>query len=441
MERTAMDLLRSAVSGVSPSRPVGRVRAVQGHVIEVVGLEEVVRLGDRLRLFRSDGSHLEGEVLTLAPDCIRMLPDSISTRVALADSVIALGQATIAPRSDWVGRVIDPHGQPMDGRGIRAGNTPLDVNAAPPPAMSRKAMGPRLNTGFHLLNTMLPLVRGQRIGVFAGSGVGKTTFLANLVKSLEADVVVLALVGERAREIRQFVHETLGENGLKRTVVVASAADAAPTQRFRCPLTAMRIAEAFRDEGQHVLLVVDSLTRFAEAHREIAISAGEFPGLRGFPVSTAANLTRLVERAGPGAVGSGDITAVFSVLVAGSDMNEPVADMLRGVLDGHLILDRDLAEQGHFPAINVLKSVSRALPDAATPEENTLIGRVRHLIHTYELTSSLIATGLYKRGADPEVDTAIDFHKAFKAFATGRGSRDVASSFERLEFLRRKAEN
>lgn len=439
MNNMAMDLLRNAVSGISKTRTVGRVRSVYGHVIEIAGFEDQVRLGDRLRLYRNDGSHLDGEVLTISVDHVKMLPDHISARVALADPVVPLGLSPISPRTDWVGRIIDPYGHPMDGKRLGFGSAQLDVNQDPPAALRRKPLGPRLKTGFQILNTILPIARGQRVGIFAGSGVGKTTFVSDLVKSLEADIVVLGLVGERAREIREFTSETLGEAGLKRTVVVASASDAPPTERFRCPLTAMRVAEYFRDQGLHVFLVIDSLTRFAEAHREIAISAGEFPGLRGFPVSTVSKLSKLVERAGPGEVSRGDITAVFSVLVAGSDMNEPVADMLRGMLDGHFVLDRDLAEQGRFPAINLLTSVSRTLPRAATDEENAMINKVRHLIHLYEKSSTLITAGLYKRGEDPELDGAIDFHKAFLPFSTEKTSKDIDGSFERLAFVLRSA--
>lgn len=435
MRNLALQQLRNTVSGVTRCHAVGRVRSVSGHVIEVAGLEDVVRLGDRLRLSRRDGSTLLGEVLTIEADHVRMLPDNVSVQVALSDSVVPLGPALIAPCDDWIGRVVDPYGRPMDGRMLPNGPNALDVNEDPPPALTRKPLGAPLKTGFHLLNTLLPVVTGQRIGVFAGSGVGKTTLVSDLVKSLEADVVVLGLVGERAREIGEFIRDTLGPVGMARTVVIASAADAPPTERFRCPLAAMRVAELFRDQGKHVVLVVDSLTRFAEAHREMALAAGEFPGLRGFPVSTVSKLTKLVERAGTGEVEKGDITAIFSVLVAGSDMNEPVADMLRGVLDGHLVLDRDLAEQGHFPAINPLTSVSRALPKSASPAQNALIARARGLLHLYSKSTALIATGLYQKGADRDLDTAIAFHKLFMAFGTEKATQSVSESFEKLAVM------
>lgn len=309
----------------------------------------------------------------------------------------------------------------------------------PPSAVSRKPLGQRLDTGFHLFNTMLPIVRGQRVGIFAGSGVGKSRLLADLVRGMEADVVVMALVGERGREINDFTQNVLGDAGMSRTVVVAASADAAPTSRMRCPMTAMRVAEYFRDSGKHVLLFVDSITRFAEAQREVAVSAGEFPSLRGFPPSTPMQVTKLAERAGPGAVGTGDITAVFSVLVAASDMNEPVADMLRGVLDGHIVLDRKLADQGQFPAVDVLQSVSRSLPDAADATENALILKARALASVYNDASALVQSGLYSEGADPELDQAVLFRKVFNEFCVARSSNGIGASFERLRFCLRRS--
>jgi flagellum-specific ATP synthase len=438
MQNAALEILRNRVAEISQSRPVGRVHAVDGHLVRVAGLEKDVRLGDRLRLFRSAGSVLDGEVLRIDADSVTMLPDKVPSHVALLDRVISQGPVFISPTLDWVGRVVDPYGQPMDQFPLRRGDEFLDVMADPPPPMTRKDLGARLDTGFHIFNTMLPIVRGQRVGIFAGSGVGKSILLADFVKSIEADFVVLALVGERGREIRHFTQKVLGAGGMARTVVVAASADAPPTERARCPLTAMRVAEFLRDHGKQVLLVVDSITRFAEAHREVAVSAGEFPGLRGFPASTPSRITKLVERAGPGPLGLGDITAIFSVLVAGSDMNEPVADMLRGVLDGHIVLDRDRAERGQFPAVNLLASVSRSLPEAASQGENELINKARRLASLYEDAAAMISTGLYSKGTSPGLDQAVDFQPDFEIFLTDRCSKTCSASFERLSLLMRK---
>ncbi len=439
MQNAALIDLRTRVAAIAPTRPVGRVISADGHTLRISGLEDNVKLGDRLRLVRRDGSFLMGDVLRLGHDGVTMLPDDPPVQVSLADRVLSHGPARISPSADWIGRVIDPYGVALDGQPMRTGKQSFDIENDPPAAVSRKPMGPRLETGFHLFNTMLPIVRGQRVGIFAGSGVGKSRLLADLVKAMEADVIVVALVGERGREINDFTHKVLGEAGMKRTVVVAASAEAAPTARMRCPMTAMRVAEFFRDRGQHVLLFVDSITRFAEAQREVAVSAGEFPSLRGFPPSTPSKITRLAERAGPGPDGRGDITAVFSVLVAASDMNEPVADMLRGVLDGHIVLDRKLADQGLFPAVDVLQSVSRSLPDAASAVENDLISKARSLVSAYEDSAALVQAGLYSEGTDADLDQAIAFRKVFADFRVSRTVDGVGACFEKLRLCLRRS--
>ncbi|MER2507305.1 MAG: FliI/YscN family ATPase, partial [Amaricoccus sp.] len=300
---------------------------------------------------------------------------------------------------------------------------------------TRKGLGARLATGLSVFDTILPLARGQRIGVFAGSGVGKSTLLADLARGIEADVVVLGLIGERGRELRDFVDNVLGPVGMARSVVVAATSDQAPLIKRRAAWMAMAVAEVFRDQGRHVLLLIDSLTRFAEAHREIALTAGEAPSLRGFPPSTANLIASLCERAGPGPFGKGDITGVFSVLVAGSDMDEPIADISRGVLDGHVVLDRAIAERGRFPAIDVRRSVSRSLPRIATETENAQLARMRRVLTAYENAALMIQTGLYAPGSDPAIDEAIKLWPALDAFFTTTAPEGVADSFARLGAL------
>jgi flagellum-specific ATP synthase len=439
MQNAALLDLKSKLADISRTRTVGRVVSADGNTLRVSGLEDEVKLGDRLRLLRGDGSFLMGDVLCLGADGAIMLPDDPPARVALGDRVVAQGPVRIAPDQSWVGQVIDSYGHALNGRLLKKGGAEFDIQNEPPAAVARKGLGQRLDTGFHLFNTILPIVRGQRVGIFAGSGVGKSRLLADLVKAMDADFVVVALVGERGREINDFTQNTLGEVGLSRTVVVASSADTAATARMRCPMTAMRVAEYFRDQGQHVLLFVDSITRFAEAQREVAVSAGEFPSLRGFPPSLPSAITKLAERAGPGPRGSGDITAVFSVLVAASDMDEPVADMLRGVLDGHVVLDRQLADQGQFPAVDILKSVSRALPDAATQIENSMLAKARSLVSKYHESSALVRSGLYSEGSDVALDQAIAFHHLFEDFRAGQTRDGIGASFERLRLTLRRS--
>jgi flagellum-specific ATP synthase len=283
-----------------------------------------------------------------------------------------------------------------------------------------------------VFNTLLPIVRGQRVGLFAGSGVGKSTLLAKLATGLRADMVVIAMIGERSREVREFVERVLGPEGMKRAVIVAATSDQSPLVRRRCAWTAMAVAEHFRDKGLHVLFLADSITRFAEAHREVALAMGETGSLQGYPPSTGHLITSLCERAGPGAGESGDMTAVFSVLVAGSDMEEPIADILRGVLDGHVVLDRKIAERGRFPSIDLLRSVSRALPVAASPSENELLAKARKLMGTFDRSEMMIQAGLYSQGSDANIDAAIDCWPKLDAFLAEAELHSIDASFERL---------
>lgn len=421
----------AAISRLDPLARVGRVVGVGAGTVSVAGLPAGVRLGERARILQP-GAALAAEVIRLAPDRVVLLPEGTSEGVALNTPVQLEPAPFFAPHVDWIGRVIDPDGRPLDGRPILPGHHARALRAGPPPAYSRRPMGQRLATGFAVFNTLLPLARGQRIGLFAGSGVGKSTLLADLARGVEADVIVIALVGERGREVRHFVQEVLGPEGMARSVVVAATSDRAPQIRRRCAWAATAVAEHFRNSGRQVLLLVDSITRFAEAHRELAAAAGEPAALRGFPASTGPSIAALCERAGPGAGDMGDITAVYSVLVAGSDMDEPVADMLRGVLDGHVVLDRQIAERGRFPAVDLLRSVSRSLPGVANGPENALIAEARGQLGTYDRSALMIQSGLYTPGADPRTDAAIAVQPGLERFLALREPRGVQASFAAL---------
>lgn len=400
------DGLRAEIEIVRPVSRIGRVIESGTGTVKVAGLVPAAALGDRV-LIHAGPKVLPGEVLCISPDVINVLPDGPADGLVIGDRVELLGRAEISPDDSWIGRIVDPFGAPLDGRPLLRGNHSHPLRADPPPAAVRKRLGPRLETGVAVFDTLLPLVRGQRIGLFAGSGVGKSSLLAKFARGVEADVVVIALIGERGRELREFTERVLGRDGMARSVVVAATSDQSPLSRRRCALTALTVAEHFRDRGQHVLLLADSVTRFAEAHCEVAVAAGEPAALRGYPASLGHAIMALAERAGPGAEGKGDITAVFSVLVAGSDMDEPVADILRGVLDGHVVMDRKIAERGRYPAIDLLRSVSRSLPEAATPEENSLIADARKVLGAYDRAELMIQAGLYTKGSDPLVDRAI----------------------------------
>ncbi|MFW2545413.1 FliI/YscN family ATPase [Primorskyibacter sp. 2E107] len=439
MDKNVISGLSKRIAQMQSVRSVGRVRSVDGTTIWITGLAHTACIGDRLRLFHPEGT-LEGEVLRIRDELVAMLPDEAADGVSQGDRVAVLGAPVLAPCDSWIGRVIDPYGRPLDGAPLGPGPQRRPFRASPPPAAARRGLGDRLNTGLAVFDTLLPIVKGQRIGLFAGSGVGKSRLLAQLAQGMQADVVVLALVGERGREVQDFVRTVLGPEGMARSVVVAATSDRSPMERRRCPLAAMTIAEHFRDQGKHVLYLADSITRFAEAHREVAIASGELPALRGHPPSVAHQIMRLAERAGPGGLTCpGDITAIFSVLVAGSDMDEPVADILRGVLDGHVVMDRQIAERGRFPAIDLLRSVSRSLPEAATPTENDAIARVRQLLGAYARSETMVRAGLYRDGEDPVLDQAIRIWGELDGFLAEPSPGGSQNAFKKLELLLRRA--
>jgi len=379
------------------------------------------------------GRRIRAEVIAVGRDGVTAMLMGPGDGLAAGARVDLVPERPPRPGEGWIGKVIDADGRLEDARPAPEGPAPADLRRAPPPGARRRGLGPRLSTGLAVTDTLIPVCRGQRLGVFAGSGVGKSMLLAELTLGLEADLVVIGLIGERGREVRDFVHRTLGPAGMARTVVIAATSDQPALAKRRAALLALATAEHFRDRGKHVLLLLDSLTRVAEAHREVALAAGEAPALRAFPASTPAMLAALCERAGPGADGQGDITAVFTVLVAGSDMDEPVADMVRGTLDGHVVLDREIAERGRYPAVDLRRSVSRAAPAAWSADEAALAARARALIAAHEEARPMIQAGLYERGADPELDAAVRLWPELDRFlATVTRPAGSAESFARL---------
>ena len=424
--------LASNIRDIPRSVQIGRIVELGRGTLRVTGLQHAASLGDRV-FIRGNSAQIGGEILRLSRDGATILPDGSAEGLAIGDVVDLVGMTAISPDESWIGRIIDPMGRPLDGRPLANGATHRPLRAGAPPAATRRRLGPRLETGVAVFDTLLPLVRGQRIGLFAGSGVGKSSLLAQFAKGVAADVVVIALIGERGRELREFTEKVLGPADMARSVVVTATSDQSPLLRRRCAWAAMAVAEYFRDQGLQVLFLADSITRFAEAHREIALAAGEEASLRGYPPSVSHAIMALAERAGPGPEGSGDITAVFSVLVPGSDMDEPVADILRGVLDGHVVMDRQIAERGRYPAIDLLRSVSRSLPEAATPAENKLIAQARSLLGAWDRAEMMIQAGLYVKGSDAQVDAAIKVWPALDAFlAQSAPDTGIAGSFERL---------
>jgi len=424
--------LTANLKGVSSVTPIGRVVGTGRGTLRVSGLSKHVSLGDRVVISPASASEIEAEVLLLGPNEITVLVAGVVNGVGLGDAVRMRRKTGFCPHSSWIGRILDANGQPLDGQFLERGKQDYPLLSPPPDAAKRRALGARIETGQKLFNTILPVAQGQRIGLFAGSGVGKSTLLGQLARDIDTDVTVIALVGERGREVREFVDETLGPQGLSRSVVIAATSDKSPLEKRQAAWAAMSVAEFFRDQGKQVFLFVDSITRFAEAHREIALAAGESPSMRGFPPSTSQTIMSLCERSGPGWGTAGDITAVFSVLVAGSDMEEPVADIIRGVLDGHIVLDRKIAERGRFPAVDILRSVSRSLPGVANDDENRLIARARRVMGAYDSAELMIQAGLYSSGSDPLVDAAIEIWPRIDSFVSQVEPNRAENSFHDL---------
>lgn len=415
----------------------GTVTDVAPGRVQVAGISELAGVGNEIRI-EKPGQTVRGEILRVSEAGATALLYSPCDAIRIGDAVEIDQEARIAPGDHWLGQIIDHRGR------IAAGGDVTPLHAASrrlhgdaPPAHLRRALGPRLSTGWNVTDTLLPLCRGQRLGLFAGSGVGKSTFLGALAAGIEADRVVIGLIGERSREVNEFVRSILPQSVLPRTVIVTATASEPPGAKKRAAYCAMAAAEHFRDQGHNVLFLFDSITRFAEAHRETALMAGETPALNAFPPSTVRVIAELAERTGPGTDGQGDITALFSVLVAGSDMEEPVADMIRGILDGHIVLSRAIAERGRYPAIDVLRSVSRSLPKAASEAENALIREARRMIALHEEVEPMLRANLYEFGRDLDADRAIALFAALDGFIAAANDGDPAGAFADLEALLR----
>lgn len=423
---------------VSPSslhlyRLWGTVTDVAPGMIKVAGVSELAGVGNEI-VIEKPGLTVLGEILSVSGDSVTALLFSPCDAIRIGDAVQIEQEARVNPGDHWLGQIINYRGDVTgQGESLSDGHSEgRRLHAAALPAHARRGIGPRLDSGWMVTDTMLPICRGQRLGLFAGSGVGKSTFLGSLAGGMEADVVVIALIGERSREVNEFVRNILPAAIMSKTVVVAATASEPPGAKKRAAYCAMAAAEYFRDQGRNVLFLFDSITRFAEAHRETALLAGETPALNAFPPSTVRVIAELAERTGPGTDGKGDITAVYSVLVAGSDMEEPVADMIRGILDGHIILSREIAERGRYPAIDILRSVSRSLPHAATDDENALIRDARRMLALYEELSPMLRANLYEPGKDVEADRAIGLFQALDGYAAKRSNGGISDAFAQL---------
>ncbi len=393
----------------------GRLVRMVGLTLEAVGCQAAI--GDRCQVVSPTGARVDTEVVGFANDRTYLMPvDDLTGCVPQSRVIPIAGQRCLPVGESLLGRVLDGTGRPLDGAGaLRTAHTrPLHVKPINP--LNRSPIRQPLDVGVRAINGLLRVGRGQRLGLFAGSGVGKSTLLGMMTRFTQADVAVVALIGERGREVNEFVTEILGHTGMSRAVVVAAPADTSPVARLQGAEVATTIAEYFRDQGADVLLLMDSLTRYAQAQREVALAVGEPPATKGYPPSVFARLPMLVERAGTAREGDGTITAFYTVLVEGDDQHDPIADAARAILDGHIVLSRDIAEMGRYPAIDLDASVSRLMPSLSDENCATNAQRFRELNAIYRQNADLVTLGVYQKGTDPRIDAAIHFRPHLEAY-------------------------
>lgn len=407
----------------------GRVVGVRGLMVEIAGPIHAMSVGARIVIETGVGRAIPAEVVGFNGDNAVVMPFAGLDGVRRGcRALIANASGQVRPAASWLGRVINAMGEPIDGKGpLPQGPAPVPYRNSPPSAHSRKRVGKPLDLGVRALNTFLTCCRGQRLGIFAGSGVGKSVLLSMLARNADADISVIGLVGERGREVQEFLQDDLGKEGLARSVVVVATSDEPALMRRQAAYLTLAVAEYFRDEGRDVMCMMDSVTRFAMAQREIGLSTGEPPTTKGYTPTVFTELPRLLERAGPGA-DEGTITGIFTVLVDGDDHNEPVADAVRGILDGHIVMERAIAERGRYPAINILKSVSRTMPKSADPAFLPIITRARQMMATYSDMEELVRLGAYRTGSNAEVDEAIKLNPILEDFL--RQAKDEVTSIE-----------
>ena len=403
------------VERVPPPAVEGYLTRMVGLALEAVGCQAAV--GDSCDILASNGARLEAEVVGFSGDRLYLMPTGDPHGLGPGARVVPRQRAgTVSVGPQMLGRIVDGAAEPLDGLGPLDCEARVRLTGTPINPLDRQPICEPLDVGIRAINSLLTVGRGQRIGLFAGSGVGKSVLLGMMARYTSADVIVVGLIGERGREVKEFVERILGPRDRGRAVVVATPADTPPLMRLHGAWLATAIAENFRDRGKSVLLLMDSLTRFAQAQRELGLAIGEAPATKGYPPSVFARLPQLIERAGNGPQGGGSITAFYTVLVEGDDQNDPIADAARAILDGHVVLSRRIAESGHYPAIDVEASVSRAMHEIVPAEQIELARRFRQTLAAYEHNRDLISIGAYQRGSDPRVDAAIRLWPTMQKF-------------------------
>jgi flagellum-specific ATP synthase len=431
-----LGVLSQRLDGVRAPTAEGVLRRVVGLTLEAVGCP--LQIGGRCRVEAADGTTQEAEVVGFSGDRVFLMPSGEMHGLLPNARVIPIGHAAeVAVGNALLGRVLDGEGQPLDGKPAPRCTDRVRLNGTPINPLARAPIHEPLDTGVRVINSLLSVGRGQRIGLFAGTGVGKSSLLGMMTRYTNADVIVVGLIGERGREVREFIENTLGPEGMRRAVVVATPSDRSPLMRLRGASLATAIAEYFRDQGKHVLLLMDSLTRYAQAQREIGLAVGEPPTTRGYPPSVFARLPQLVERAGNGLDGLGSITAFYTVLTEGDDPNDPIADTVRGILDGHILLSRSIADSGIYPAVDIESSISRVANDITSVPHQQLARRFRQTVSAYQRNRDLINIGAYQKGSDPRVDNAIALWPRIEEFLKQdiREPADFDGSLNALQVL------
>ncbi|WCL55378.1 flagellar protein export ATPase FliI [Gimibacter soli] len=406
-----MQSLVQEISRIQTVSHYGRITGVRGLLVEVGGIEQHVAVGSRLKVETRDGRLVPVEIVGFQRGVALGMPYGAVEGIGVGcKAVLAQSDPVAYPSDAWLGRVLNAFGEPIDGKGpVAMGPRPYMLKANPPAAHSRQRVGPKIDLGVRSLNSFISCCQGQRMGIFAGSGVGKSVLMSMIARYSSADVNVIGLVGERGREVQEFIEDDLGEDGLARSVVIVATSDESALMRRQAAYMTMTVAEYFRDRQAEVMCLMDSVTRFAMAQREIGLAGGEPPTSKGYTPTVFNELPRLLERAGPGPKGLGNITGLFTVLVEGDDHNEPVADAVRGILDGHIVMERAIAERGRYPAINVLKSISRTMPRCNTEFENLLVREAKRYMAAYSDMEEMIRLGAYRPGSNAEVDAAIQY--------------------------------
>lgn len=413
-----VETFKKQLEDITLTRVIGKVTSVTGIVIECTGLNKNSTIGTICNIYSGQKSQpLLSEVVGFKDGKALLMPFGETEGIGIGDEVeLCNHPSSVSPDETWLGRIINAFGQPIDNKGpLNNGLEEYPLKRPAPNSHSRNKIGKKIDLGVRAIDTFTSCCYGQRMGIFAGSGVGKSVLISMITKYADTDIKIIGLVGERGREVREFIEEYLGEEGLKKSIIVVATGDEPALLRKRAAFTTMAIAEYFRDQGKEVLCIIDSVTRLAMAQREIGLAIGEPPTSKGYTPSVFTELPKLLERAGPG-VDKGNITGLFTVLVEGDDQNEPISDAVRGILDGHIVLDRSIADRGRFPAVNILKSVSRALPKCNTDWENEVIIFAKRLMSVYNDMAEMIRLGAYKKGTNKDVDLAIEYYDQIESF-------------------------